>query len=205
MAYGLRTYTLYLGGDNTLMQWFLIDDALQRNIVTIAEPGGLADTAAALLDGAALIRARKEILDDAPRAQLERYRAALHAGKRPRKSRTWQAPVRPRLDVRYERPAHERISLQVDAGSEPAVVFVSESHHPWWTARVDGEPVDVLRAQNVFMAVRVGPGRHRIELAFTLPAAVAAADAATRVGWLALVAGLPVSAVTLWRRRRTGP
>jgi hypothetical protein len=53
---------------------------------------------------------------------------------------------------------------------------------PWWRARVDGEPAPVLRAMSTFMAVRVGPGEHRVDFAFRCPALVRGADWLSRAG-----------------------
>jgi hypothetical protein len=96
------------------------------------------------------------------------------------------------LEVRYERPAPERIALRLDAGTERAVAFVSESHHPWWRARVDGAPAPVLRAIGAFMAVVVAPGEHRIDLEFRPPLSVRAAETLSRVAWLGVFAVLLV-------------
>src|SRR5206468_5194715 len=85
--------------------------------------------------------------------------------------------------VTYRRPAPERIALETDAGDAPAVVFVSEAHHPWWAATVDGRATPVLRAQHAFMAVPVGPGPHVVELRFAPPLPVRAADAVSAVAW----------------------
>ena len=42
-------------------------------------------------------------------------------------------------------------------------------HHPWdghWNATVDGDPVDVLRADGLELAVPLGPGENRVELRY---------------------------------------
>lgn len=98
------------------------------------------------------------------------------------------------------RVAPERIEIAIDAGAEPAVVAVSEAHHPWWRARVDGETAPILRASLALMAVPVGPGAHRIELSFERPALVAIADAVSAAAWIALLAGIPVGLLIRSRR-----
>lgn len=202
MAYGIRAYLLLLDEPDTLARWSLVEGGLRRNIAVIAGPKRLAEVPPDLLEGAAIVRASETGLADAESEALaERYRVELLAGERPIESSEWREPRGPLLEVQYSRPAPERISLGVDAGSAPAIVFVSESFHPWWVARVDGQPASVLRAQNVFMAVRVDPGRHQIELALEPPLAVAVADSATRSAWLALMVGVPLyGAVALSRR-----
>jgi hypothetical protein len=203
MAYGFRAYLVSLSPNQTLVRWELIESALRRNIVVITGPERLAEAPPELLEGAALLRASEHTLDDAASAGLaERYSEALLAGEWPKRSSVWLEPRGPLLDVDYRRDAPEHIALEVDAGSEPAIIFVSESYHPWWVARVDSQPASVLRAGNVFIAVRVGPGRHHIELELERPPVVVAGDAATRTGWLALMFGLPLYAAVSWRRRR---
>jgi hypothetical protein len=96
------------------------------------------------------------------------------------------AAARPPSAARYERPAPERMVLEADAGAAPAVLFVSEAYHPWWRARVDGAPAEVLRAQMTFMAVRVPAGAHRVELELRPPALVTAADRVTQLSWVVL-------------------
>jgi hypothetical protein len=95
----------------------------------------------------------------------------------------------PPVPVAYRRPVPERIVLELDAGPQPALVFVSEAYHPWWVAAADGRAARVVRAQMAFMAVGVGPGRHTVELRMRRPAAVAAADWLTRAAWVAVALG----------------
>jgi hypothetical protein len=97
--------------------------------------------------------------------------------------------------VKYHRAAPERIDLELDAGDSPALVFVSEGYHPWWRARVDGEPAPVWRASLAHLAVPVAAGSHRVELRLERPALVAAADAVSAAAWIALAAGLAARAL----------
>jgi hypothetical protein len=121
-------------------------------------------------------------------AQAWRNGAVLVAGDAPPGSAQAAEPGRrsPVLPVSFRRFAPERILLETDAGPGPALVFVSEGYHPWWRARVDGAPAEVLRAQLAFLAVPVGPGAHRIELRLERPIFVAAADGISRLALLAL-------------------
>lgn len=53
--------------------------------------------------------------------------------------------------------------------SKPALVFVSQTFYPGWTAFVDGNKEEVLRADHLFQAVRVPAGTHEILLRYTSP------------------------------------
>jgi hypothetical protein len=57
----------------------------------------------------------------------------------------------------------------VTEASDPAYLVVVERHDSGWHARVDGAEVPVLRANVLFRAVRVPPGRHRVEMAYRTP------------------------------------
>jgi hypothetical protein len=105
-------------------------------------------------------------------------------------------PVR----VNYHRPGPEQIALDVEAGSAPAMIFVSEGYHPWWHAAVHAASAPLLRADVSMMAVPVGPGAHRIDLRFSPPGLLRGADLATALVWIALVSGIPIA----WIRSRHG-
>lgn len=55
-----------------------------------------------------------------------------------------------------------RITANIVA-SGPTFAVVSESFHPNWRARVNGQPAEVLRANFAFMAVKVPAGRSEVE------------------------------------------
>jgi hypothetical protein len=114
---------------------------------------------------------------------------------------SWKAPRRdppgtPPFPVAYHRPSPEHIVLDVDAGEEPALIFVSESHHPWWRAAIDGRPGTLLRAQLTFMAVPVAAGAHHVDLRFVPPLWLRFVD---RTSQLACVTLLLAAAVVWWR------
>jgi len=72
----------------------------------------------------------------------------------------WKAPT-VRI-VRYENTA---IDIEVDA-SNPGFVVLNDIWHPWWFASIDGKPTRILKANVLFRAVAVGPGRHAIRFEF---------------------------------------
>jgi hypothetical protein len=58
-------------------------------------------------------------------------------------------------------------ALQVDVDvSHRAYLVVTERYHRGWEARVDGAPAPVLRANVLFRAVPLPPGRHTVEMRY---------------------------------------
>ncbi len=208
MAYAYRAFAATLGTDY-VREAFAICNAHPRGVATLAADAAPRDAAESLLADSALViqladpepsasaqsaAAAARLADKLVDARGADFTARLQAAYRERSSRD-------RLPVRYRRPAPDHMQLEVDAGAEPAVVFVTEAHHPWWRAEVDGAPAPLLRANMLFMAVRVGPGAHRIELRLRRPLVVAAADWLTNLSWLALLAVGGMHALRGLRRR----
>ncbi len=57
------------------------------------------------------------------------------------------------------------VSIECDSPNGGYVVL-NDVWHPWWFARVDGRDVPILKANVLFRAVAVAPGRHRIDFSF---------------------------------------
>lgn len=87
-------------------------------------------------------------------------------------------------DVRVVRFSPERIELEVEA-ERAAWLVVREAFSPDWEATLDGEPVEVARADVMYRAVRVPEGRHAVAFSYA-PAWWVLGLASTFVGWGAL-------------------
>jgi hypothetical protein len=57
------------------------------------------------------------------------------------------------------------LEMEVEAGTE-GYLFLSDPFYPGWQAEVDGEPVQLLRANYAFRAVAVPAGSHRVTMEF---------------------------------------
>jgi uncharacterized membrane protein YfhO len=67
--------------------------------------------------------------------------------------------------VEMPREGHYRFTLASPAPTD-AFLSVSENWYPDWTATVDGQPAEVVRAQLSLMAVPVPAGARVVELTF---------------------------------------
>ncbi len=108
--------------------------------------------------------------------------------------------------TRVTRIQSEFGETSVDAELESnALLVVSETHYPGWTALVDGRPVPLLRADYIFRGVPLGPGTHTVRFryapaSFRLGASLTGISAAV----LLLMAGLAVRAARA-PKRAPGP
>ncbi len=82
--------------------------------------------------------------------------------------------------VRITRYENTVIDIEVVSG-EPGFVVLNDVWHPWWFASVDGRPTPVLKANVLFRAVAVGPGRHAIRFEFA-PVAGALQELRAKLG-----------------------
>ena len=61
----------------------------------------------------------------------------------------------------------------IEARAEgPGLLVVAESWDAGWTARLDGQPAPLLRANHAQMAITLAPGLHRAVLRYRTPGLV---------------------------------
>ncbi len=68
-------------------------------------------------------------------------------------------------DVVLKKYQNTRVEIEVNS-PDPGFVILNDVWHPWWTATVDGEEVEILKANVLFRAVQVPAGKHTIVYEF---------------------------------------
>ncbi|MBL8131119.1 MAG: YfhO family protein [Anaerolineae bacterium] len=89
--------------------------------------------------------------------------------------------------------APERIVIVTDARARGAL-SIALPYYPGWTAQLDGEPVDILRAYGALSAVIVPPGRHTVELLYN-PMTYRVGLILSLITWLCLGIGGGIAAI----------
>jgi hypothetical protein len=69
---------------------------------------------------------------------------------------------------------HSEVTVAADS-PDGGFVVLNDLWQPWWFTSVDGRPAELLRANVLFRAVAVPPGRHTVTFTFR-PVAGALAD-----------------------------
>jgi hypothetical protein len=127
-------------------------------------------------------------LPSPPRAYLMRRARAVPATEQlarltgtrdfdARRTLLTEGPVPPELEgdvdaplpaeiVRYE---PDRVVLRAEAPATGGWLVLADAWAPEWSARVDGEPARIERADHLFRSVRVGPGPHTVEMNVHFP------------------------------------
>lgn len=67
--------------------------------------------------------------------------------------------------VRLKSYENTRVEIEVDS-PDAGFVVLNDIWHPWWTATVNGEEVDILKANVVFRAVHIAAGKSTIVYEF---------------------------------------
>ena len=95
-------------------------------------------------------------------------------------------------DARLVVDEPEWVAVDVTVASG-ALLVLSDTYFPGWTASVDGRPVPVLRADHAFRGIVVEPGRHTVVFRY--------APASLRIGAAVSVTALLAVATLALRRR----
>lgn len=98
--------------------------------------------------------------------------------------------------VRRERPEHIAVSLEFDRGT---VVSVAQQALPGWSATIDGDDVDVVEVDGIFLGAAVPPGEH--ELVFTYRSPWLAATLVLALLAIAATIALVITDTVIGRRR----
>lgn len=101
----------------------------------------------------------------------------------------------PATITNYE-PDRVDIETNVDASGW---LVLSDRFYPGWSARVDGRPAKIYKANVLVRAVRLGPGKHKIDFRFA-PRSLAIGAAISVPAWMA---ALSWWALAWWRQRRS--
>ena len=76
----------------------------------------------------------------------------------------------PQADVRRQRVrlvSYENTEIEIEVEApEAGYLVLNDVWHPWWEAEIGDLPAEVLKANVLFRAVKVPPGRHRVRFAF---------------------------------------
>jgi hypothetical protein len=67
--------------------------------------------------------------------------------------------------ARLSHYANTEVTVEVDAPAG-GILLLNDVWHPWWRARVDGTEAEMLKANAIFRAVVVTPGRHVVRFSF---------------------------------------
>ena len=96
--------------------------------------------------------------------------------------------------------APNRLAYTATTDVDRVAVF-SEIYYPDWTATIDGQPVEIARADYILRALRIPAGQHEIVFTFD-PVSIRRTEAAAYTALGLLVAGVAWMAVSAARRRR---
>jgi hypothetical protein len=94
-------------------------------------------------------------------------------------------PLSPGAAVIVE--ASNRLIVDAKVGADGGYLVLLDSYSPDWQVRVDGVPADMARANALFRAVRLSPGRHTVEFVYR-PSRLLVGAAVSAVSLLLVIA-----------------
>jgi hypothetical protein len=133
---------------------------------------------------------RLETFDPRRRVLIERSRRGCSSLEGQRPVHSSEIGV-----VRIVEYSSTRIQLETEL-RQPGALVVTDTHYPGWTVRVNGTWAPLLRANFLFRAVCLPPGRHQVEMRYE-PRAFWAGLIIT----LGTLGGLGAGGWVRWRRR----
>jgi hypothetical protein len=84
--------------------------------------------------------------------------------------------------ARIVRYANTEVAIEVDA-PRGGILLLNDIWHPWWRASIDEVPAEIMKANVLFRAVAVPPGRHTVRFTFH-PVAAALEELARKAGFM---------------------
>jgi hypothetical protein len=103
----------------------------------------------------------------------------------PQTSRPSSAVFRPATINNYA-PEHVRLTAE-----GPGFLVLTDAFYPGWSATIDDQPADILRADIMFRAVELTDGMHTVEFRFA-PLSVTIGLWVSGITWLAVIIGFIV-------------
>lgn len=68
--------------------------------------------------------------------------------------------------ARFIAESSNRVVIEAGAAADGGYLVLLDSYSPDWRVLVDGQPADLVRANGLFRAVRLVPGRHHVEFVY---------------------------------------
>ena len=99
------------------------------------------------------------------RCRPAHHRAARARAASERPSATGAAALRRPGSARIVSYRNTEVILEADS-PDGGFLVLNDLWHPWWFAEVDGKPAPILRANVLFRAVAMPPGRHTVRFRF---------------------------------------
>src|SRR5262249_34156201 len=176
-------------------------DVPSRSGVHVYRVPDAADRVAFFPDASAEILSPARIHEQLRDPAFDASRTLLLRGDEATDPQELPAPPSGPAVVSYRRPSPDDVEIDVDA-PVPGWVRLIESWDPGWHAEVDGATVPVLAGDDMFIAIRVAAGRHRIRLRFQTPgASTGVALSIVRLVGLAGLAWLAAKGRPIWSRQ----
>lgn len=76
-----------------------------------------------------------------------------------------EGPSLARAEVKLKRYENTEVEIEVSS-AQAGFVVLNDIWHPWWRAELDGQEVEILKANVLFRAVQVPAGTHKVRFQF---------------------------------------